>query len=83
LAQRRAAKLSLVAATVMALSYRQAKRLWKHLPRKMRRKEGASATRPTLARAKDAAWRAAVVARVRERYRDFGPTLAAAQRACE
>jgi transposase len=71
-------KLSLVeAAAVMAVSYRQSKRLWQRY-----RSQGdaglvhRSRGRPS-GRSKPEAERARIVARYEERYPDFGPTLAA------
>ena len=71
-------KLSLrEAAEVMALSYRQAKRVW----RRYRNKGDAGLVhglrgRPS-ARRKAPRLRAKILARYRSRYADFGPTLAA------
>lgn len=74
----KAAKLSLTeAATVMGLSYRQAKRIWrryrdqgeKGLVHQLRGRPGA--------RAKPGRTKARILARYARRYPDFGPTLAA------
>ena len=78
LAEVKAGKLTLVAAAqVLQLSYRQMKRVWKRfqaqgdagLIHRSRGRPGARAT-PRATRTK-------VLARYRERYPDFGPTLAA------
>jgi len=65
------------AAELMAVSYRQAKRLWRRY-----RQEGDVGLVHRLrgrrsVRAKPAAQRAAILARYAQRYDDFGPTLAA------
>jgi hypothetical protein len=74
----KASALSLVAAAgVLALSYRQAKRLWR---RYQDQGDGGLVHRGrgrTGNRRKDAIFRQRILARYRERYPDFGPTLAA------
>jgi hypothetical protein len=65
------------AAELMQLSYRQAKRLWRRFQREgdaglVHRLRGRASVR-----AKPPAQRRAMLARYRERYEDFGPTLAA------
>ena len=65
------------AAELMPLSYRQAKRIWRRFQRDgdaglVHRLRGRRSVR-----AKPAAQREAMLARYRERYGDFGPTLAA------
>jgi len=65
------------AAELMAVSYRQAKRIWRRY-----RQQGDAGLVHRLrgrrsARAKPAAQRAAILARYRQLYPDFGPTLAA------
>jgi transposase len=78
LAEVKAGKLRLVsAAKVLHLGYRQMKRVWKRFQAKgdaglVHRSRG----RPS-ARATPKATRAKILARYRERYSDFGPTLAA------
>ena len=65
------------ASEVLALSYRQAKRVWRRyrdlgdagLVHRLRGKPSARRTEPEL--------RAKILARVKEKYPDFGPTLAA------
>ena len=71
------------AGELLAVSYRQAKRLWKRY-----REGGPAALRHGNAgrasnRAKPAADRERALAKVRERYADFGPTLAAEHLASE
>jgi len=76
--QVRAGKLSVaLAAPVLGLSYRQAKRVWKRFRQRgdrglVHRGRG----RPS-GRSKGVGLRQRVLARYRERYADFGPTLAA------
>lgn len=74
----KAGTLSLVAAaTVLDLSYRQAKRVWQRYRQQgdsglVHRSRGRAGNRRT-----GLAMREKIVARYRERYPDFGPTLAA------
>lgn len=65
------------AAELMGLGYRQAKRVWRRYRTEGDRglvHRGRGRASP---RAKPAAWRERLLSRVAERYRDFGPTLAA------
>lgn len=77
LAQVKSRKMTLAqAGRVMAVSYRQAKRIWARFLKKgdaglVHRSRGKAG-----ARAKPAAFRRRVLARVAERFPDFGPTLA-------
>lgn len=73
----KAKSLKLVeAGELLEISYRQAKRLWKRYREGGREALQHGSCGRASNRSKPAKWRAKVLKRVRERYQDFGPTLA-------